>query len=990
MSVRSTLSHVFLLLLLVVSASLAAATNGSIKGTIKDSQTKEPLPFANVTIKGTSLGTASDISGVYTIQNVPPGTYRLRVGFIGYKTKELNVTVAEGKPTQLAINMEPASIEGEVVVVTAQAQGQNQAINEQLASTAIKNVVSAAKIQELPDANAAESVGRLPGVSLMREGGEGSKVVIRGLSPQYNQITIDGVELSSNVSSGNNLVSPEAARADDNGSVLGDRGTDLSMVSSSMLGGIAVIKAITADMDAAVLGGVVNFDMRKAGKSTDESAMPKFELISQGGYNGLKETTKDYKFVGSAEKRFFENSFGVFAQGSVEKRNLSANELAAGYTLIDKDKGDLGKPELWNLALTDVARQRERYGATVVMDYKHETGDIGFMNFLSRSDTRSTYSRQSAQITMPYEQLLYDLTDKRTKLTVMSNLLSIKQQTPIFDIALKLSHSFSKSDSPEDITFTFAQKEAGFTGISDYLRTLAPKELATYIRPNSATAFLYRISNAKSLSEERSYNGSLDLTSELTISDLLTTKIKFGGAYQYRKRDYNYDQSDGSTYWDGGNMIVDEFRKVYPDLVLNNDGLSLANFVNTDYDYGTFLSGDYTLAYPLNVDLMSSLFPIAHMLRGNTKGGAYRENKLGSVINDYYGHEVKSAFYIMPTINYGEEISFVPGVRYQNLATAYTAMQGTQTSSGFQGGMVETEKSHGYFLPLIHLNFKPLNWLQVHFAYTSTLNYPDYSSITPRFYIGTNFISYNNIDLKPARSQNLDAVLSIYTNEIGLLSVNAFKKTIKDLIFYEHTFLSDSTKFPGIKRDYKTVYDFSTYINSPFDVKVTGIEMDWQTHFWYLPGILSGVVFNINYTHIFSEAGYPKSVKNVEYSEDGSAVITVVDTLYTTRLLNQPNDILNTAIGYDYMGFSFRVSMLYTDNIFKRPDFWMQNRVNSDKYVRWDLSVKQELPVPGLMVYFNLNNITGRDDVDLNQRTGYEANRQRYGMSADAGLRFRF
>ncbi len=105
--------------------------------------------------------------------------------------------------------MKPETIEGQTVTVTAQAEGQYQAINEQLNSSSIKNVVSAARIQELPDANAAESVGRLPGVSLIREGGEGSKVVIRGLSPQYNQITIDGIEMASDVASSNNVVSTD-------------------------------------------------------------------------------------------------------------------------------------------------------------------------------------------------------------------------------------------------------------------------------------------------------------------------------------------------------------------------------------------------------------------------------------------------------------------------------------------------------------------------------------------------------------------------------------------------------------------------------------------------------------------------------------------------------------------------------------------------------------------------------------------------------------
>ena len=64
------------------------------------------------------------------------------------------------------------------------------AINKQLKAKSIKNIVSSDRIQELPDANAAETVARIPGVSIRREGGEGNKVVIRGLSPKYNKITV--------------------------------------------------------------------------------------------------------------------------------------------------------------------------------------------------------------------------------------------------------------------------------------------------------------------------------------------------------------------------------------------------------------------------------------------------------------------------------------------------------------------------------------------------------------------------------------------------------------------------------------------------------------------------------------------------------------------------------------------------------------------------------------------------------------------------------
>ena len=121
------------------------------------------------------------------------------------------MNVGEGETLRQDFKLVAVSIQGETVVVTAQASGQNAAINQQLASNAITNVVSAARIQELPDANAAESVGRLPGVSVLRSGGEGTQIVISGLQPKYNNVTVDGVRMASS--------NPN------------DRGTDLSMIS---------------------------------------------------------------------------------------------------------------------------------------------------------------------------------------------------------------------------------------------------------------------------------------------------------------------------------------------------------------------------------------------------------------------------------------------------------------------------------------------------------------------------------------------------------------------------------------------------------------------------------------------------------------------------------------------------------------------------------------------------------------------------------------
>jgi hypothetical protein len=232
-------------------------------------------------------------------------------------------------------------------------------------------------------------------------------------------------------------------------------------------------------------------------------------------------------------------------------------------------------------------------------------------------------------------------------------------------------------------------------------------------------------------------------------------------------------------------------------------------------------------------------------------------------------------------------------------------------------------------------------------------------------------------------------VLSFHSNEIDLLTVNGFTKRIRNLIFFSRTYLSDLSAYLDLPQGKKQLFEFNTYINNPISIDVTGIETEWQTNFWYLPYPHCGLVFTVNYTHIFSDASYPRSVVNTTYAEDGSYTQSVADTFYTTRLLNQPNDILNLALRYDYGGFSVRLSMLYQDNIFRRPDFWFENRVNSAKATRWDLALKQELPWLGIQVYLSLSNVTGTMDTDINQKTSLPVSKQYYGMSGDLGVRMK-
>ena len=131
------------------------------------------------------------------------------------------------------------------------------------------------------------------------------------------------------------------------------------------------------------------------------------------------------------------------------------------------------------------------------------------------------------------------------------------------------------------------------------------------------------------------------------------------------------------------------------------------------------------------------------------------------------------------------------------------------------------------------------------------------------------------------------------------------------------------------------------------------------------------MVFNANYTRTTSEVKYPRTVIETQIIFDPSfQVVTYnLDSLYVDRLLDQPRDIINYSLGYDYKGFSGRLSMNYISNVFSTTNFWPGLREDTDAYRRYDLSMKQKLPVKGLELYLNISNLT--EAVDITRLRGF-------------------
>ena len=992
--------YIFLIFQFIFSVDGIAQGSGSVKGRVLDNETGEPLPAANIMIKNTSLGTTSDKDGKFNMPKVPVGKWTVKVSYIGYASVTREITIFNDTTVEQEFRLKTEVVYGQQIVVTAQASGQIAAINLQLTSDNIANMVSSARIQELPDANAAESVGRLPGVALVRSGGQATQVVIRGLQPKYNTITIDGVAIPANDAGSITASGAYATPTNDPGG----RAVDLSMISSNSLEGIRVYKTVTPDMDAAVLGGTVNFDLREAkGKP---SGAPLISLLSQGAYNNLISTYNNYKFVASAEQRFFDDRFGIFIQGIAQKQNLTSNQLGGTYWQPKKqDEPDVIVLGSLNLAYSP--SEQKRYDGILTLDYRLPDGKLSLLNLVSHGKTSHETHSETYNLSNYGDNIALGTELSFNELDVITNILKYEQRIGSFKADVKLSNAYSDNHIPRGWRLVFSQLSAGTNKISN---KLSPVKIAEEAKDLINLDKMYWQGNSiwSSLNKQNETQASVDLMRKFNLSQMISLTLKGGGQYRYTTRDYDFDAGFGSLYSGAAAGFRYDLVQALPWLtqppynfdVNGAKYFNIAGFYDPNMNFGKFLQGDYSIHSAVKTDviddIMDTIKSIGEAATQPANVPSYEPDLYSSIASDYSGHEVRGAEYLMGTFNIGPHITLISGVRYQSLKTSYKAPQFIGNAdmpnpypNPIKHTWVTHDKYHGYWLPNISLKYSPFYWLSVRSAYTTSLAYPDFNQAIPRIDVSSNsghWAVWNNVALKPAYSNNFDFQVAVYNNEVGLFAVSPFLKRIDDLIFSQSTFITDPSRYPGLP-DFTKTFKLDTYINNPHRVDIWGIESEWQTHFWYLPGPLSGLVLNINYTHIFSEATYPytKTVLSPVYP----FLPTYVDTTYTDRLLEQPKDVVNLSVGFDYKQFSILASMIYQAQVYRGTHFYNALRSDKTNYLRWDLSVKQGLPWSGLEVYFDLNNLNSEEDIYAVRGSGFPNSISNYGLTGDLGVRLR-
>ena len=1004
MNLKLQHSIIFCLVLLSFSYSFAQES-GNIQGVVKDSTTGEVLYGANVWLEGQSLGAATDMDGKYRIVNIPAGSYSLIVRYIGYRQKVVQVNVVGGRTLELNVTLPSEVIEGKPVVVTAQAVGQRAAINQQLTSNTIINVVSAEKIHQLPDDNAATALSRLPGVSLMN----GDQIVIRGVQAKLNQVLINGIQLPS--------------------TDMNNRSTNLGFISSNLLSGIEVIKALTPDMDANTIGGVVNLRLREAPTGLH------FDALVQGNYNSQDHVADNYKFWASVSNRFFDDKLGVFLQGNADRTDGGNQRAAITPTFL----GTTPAGNAYGQATYITSGANFEYdvnlsktsGGSLILDYRLPNGKIVFQNTYAGNLT----DQANNQIQLSFDNTSASYTEDRELYgkDLWINALQAENTFGIVKVEASLSHSSSQQYT------RYGHQLNPWTLFSNASHLIAPFGVAGYDAQGKAIPVTYNGAAEQGLSimdalkildnlnpadadsailsgwvsehynqfTQHLYNTSLDVSVPVTFSTDINAQFKTGGKYVRTTRVNNVDEyfahSDGDLYANpiSNNYFVNLTGQGQPLSALNK--LKFTQVMDTDFKRGKYYMSDlYDFnhgAFPYVID--NSKYDA--WLKLSKQGWAVPLMKSDSYKDDWNGAEQFSAGYAMGTFNIGPKLTLLGGVRYESYRMAYHA-QFTYVTHTVYGDCVSTEigtigindstnvyytqiyhprtvpysafnvdRTDNNLFPDVQLQYKAFDWADFRLAYTTGIARPDYISIIPKvaFYAG-NFELGNPL-LKPSTVQNFDIVASFHNNDIGLFTIDAFYKVIKNQMYGTSIYYSQLSRYaenvyiPDSAFLYQrfgfTVPGSQTVgisLNNPNNGFIRGIELDWQTNFWYLPGLLSSLVLDVNYTKSGSNTAYTTLINEV-----GSVIVngrphptySTVDSTYDGRLIQQANDVVNVALGVDYKGFSGRISFSMTGNVVNG----IGNRPETNSYTgniyRWDFTVKQELPIDGLSLSLNGVNI---------------------------------
>ena len=837
--------------------SLPSLADTNVIGQVGNPDSSVFFEGALVEIPSLGLKTVTGRNGQFRFQNLQDGTYEIKVTYLGAQTKTVDIVVSGQDTLRQNIALQASGGEAiEEVLVVGQGASQASALNRQKNARNLVSIVSADSIGQFPDQNVAEALQRLPGVAIQRDQGEGRFVSIRGIDPNLNNVSINGL----------NVPSPES----------GVRSVAMDVIPSELVASLEVSKSVTPDMDADSVGGSINVKSLSAFDRADEA----FSITAQTSYAELREENSP-KLSGSLSKIFELDGgkrLGVAGAVSWFERSFGSDNVEVDGGWGDLEVEDDASGEDVEIFGAEEIEQRaywitrERLGVAVNFDLQNGDSNYYLRTLYSQfSDDeyrlRNEYkftdgkllnsSASSASYTGA--EMDRDTKDRFEEQTIFSSILGGETYFDSWKAEFSLGYSKSTEEEPDRVDADFKGEDIDMA----YLTSGEIPQLQQSANAHDLSNFeLDEIVFEDNLTEDEETTFKVDLSRDFVWNNNNGT-FKFGGKYRQREK---FNRLKAIIYDGGFNDATGaDFAIATPEWDLGNFGPGIGRGQLKSF-FNSNRSG-------FDIDPLKS--------EVDTKGGSFESEE------DIF------AAYAMVDLTV-DKWNIIAGVRYED------------TDFSTRGNRVEliedkvtdeervdindwnVDKSYSHLLPSLNVRYDFSDKLLARFAYTQTIARPTFGDSAAFQVIESETdeddgvieterkAEVGNPDLDPYESDNIDLSVEYYPGRIGVLSAGLFYKDISNFII--PTEVQDNGQWDGFEEVIQPV--------NGMDAELKGVELAWTKNFDM------GLILIANATFTDSDVEIP----------------------------NQSDRVGNLAVGYETNELSARLTLSHRSKSFQFHD----------------------------------------------------------------------
>ncbi|SHF18648.1 TonB-dependent receptor [Microbulbifer donghaiensis] len=830
----------------------------------------------------------------------------------------------------------------ETITVTAQAANASSDIDRQRKSNKVVAVQTSDAIGELPDANVTEALQRMPGVFIARDQGEGRFVGVRGIDPNLNASTINGMSLPA----------PETD----------SRAVALDVIPSDLLASLEVFKTLTPDMSADSIGGAIEI---KSLNALDHDGQ-NFKVSAENSYSELQEENSP-KLAGTFTNVFELDggrALGVAIAASHQERkfgseNVETDGVWEEFTAADGSEA-FGAAEIEQ---RDYTIARERTGVAANFDLRlSETSQLYLHSLYSDFSDEEERQRNSWKLdeenddpasisanSAVWEDAALDksLKDRFEEQEILSVIFGGEHDFDQWGLEYALGYSQAEEAEPHrrDTAFVLEGLQLGYTSAGDKPRmAVAADDLDAAM--DAGNYELDELVIEDNFTEDEEVSFRIDISREIQVAGN-PSELKFG--LHERRREKSGDLN--ATTYDG-------FGGDY----------TLADFVMNRVDYG--LGG---FGPGINRNALNSFI--------NANLSSFEIDETNTALDsarDYVMNEDISALYVMNSIDF-ERAQLVYGVRYENTDFSAEGYRVAESGEPIEGAeevaedvyvtAVNFERDYSKLFPSVNFKYDYTDNIVLRAAYTESLSRPSFGALNPspaaiEYDEGELEVEAGNPSLDPYEAQNLDFSAEYYADNLGMFSVGVFHKRIDNFI---------------VVADVASTADFTQYVGNlavdeaevlqPINgdtAKLTGAELAWTQ------GFDNGLLLRANATFTDSDARLGLGA-DAERSDKIS-------------LPSQADLVGNFIIGYERDALSLRLSTTFKGERLLEVDL---EDAAADRYeddhMQVDLSAKYSFQ-NGLQLTFSGVNLT--DEPFFVHNSGYNGQYEEYGPTYVLGLTY--